>query len=323
MKNHFFILAALSLLAVACHESTEEPNPVVTGNVPTVRTDSLVENLGVSAIFAGYVQKNGGNALYDNGFIVDTTPDLTMQTSGVALGGVRNPKLGSYETTVAGLQTSTNYYYRAFSMNAKGVSYGDVKSFRTLDAALFKSPYNTDFSPARKEITRTGWALDTFSGYGDYDYVFWFDLENELGMSGSGWAIVAYYNDTLMTRPLKISSPLIRIAENDNLYFYFIPMLFGSREFAIDIYVTEDLDDLGAPLSTFTDADVSLRNYSFYQPLNGLEGKECYVVYVLRKGDITLYHFGISNRDSYPDAPSNYIRNYTPISLPFTFPFRR
>ncbi len=297
MRKYIFgMLASTLLLASGCYESPTEPNPDVEGNLPIVTTDSLVDNLGLMAVFSGTVVSDGGNkAMRDNGFVVSKGSIPSLQSPDALVGGMVAPKEGRYEVTVSGLETSTKYYYRAFAQNGKGVSYGEVGSFTTLQSALFRTPYATDFSPEKPVYTRGGWVLDKYKGTEDsgQDTLWYYDFEKEWGVANAGWSIAAKYHG----EPLKIISPLIGVATGDTLQFTFVPRLFGATTMKVKLYITNNVDSLGDPLTTFDQVGYPSNRtmYGHYEELSDYEGQEVYVVLVMEEGDWVLFHFAVAN----------------------------
>ncbi len=95
-----------------------------------------------SAIAEGILQHFGGLTLSTCGICFDTTPSPTIDNNYVSASPI---SIGSYYATLSNLISATTYYYRAYAINALGVSYGTVRSFRTsndVPAIITISPTN-------------------------------------------------------------------------------------------------------------------------------------------------------------------------------------
>ena len=262
-------------------DPAKTPTGVVTGDV--------VKNLGNSATFAVTVGGDNGSELKDVGVILSKNAvDFTLTTPDVLFSSGTTPQIGENEVTVRALSIGTDYYYRAYSMNANGISYGEIKSFTTL--AVFFTPYTTDFSD--KPGARDYWTLDEFTGYGDDDYVWWFN-PTDAGAPASWGQSIAAYSEGTPDEIFKIISPQISIAANDTLGFYFYVGLFGGPSpTKIKVYITEDLDNLGTPVKDWSFAATNSRTAI---PMDAYVNKMVYVVWVIEQGDVFFYHFSIAN----------------------------
>lgn len=103
---------------------------------PTVTTTDVSSVTKVSADFAGNATSNGGTSITEKGIVYsasDTTPEIgesgvTKDTNGTGT--------GVFSETIAGLQSGTTYYYRAYAINSEGTGYGVIKSFTTLGVSV-------------------------------------------------------------------------------------------------------------------------------------------------------------------------------------------
>lgn len=96
-------------------------------NKPTVITLAPTTILSTGAICAGEVLSS----------------EVPVTERGVEYGTSQNAltqhiqakpyEIGAYTCYLANLQSGTTYYYRAYAKNVKGTSYGDVRSFKTLN----------------------------------------------------------------------------------------------------------------------------------------------------------------------------------------------
>jgi hypothetical protein len=257
-------------------DPVQDPSKVPTGVV----TGDLIDNLGTSVIVASSVSGDGGSVLLDNGVIVDTVNNLTLATKSVIIAAADTALTGNFEVTVTGLKKSTAYYYRAYSYNADGITYGDIKSFTTLNVTF--SPYKSDFAPYTPAVD--DWIFDKYTGYDpDGVDVVWFSED-------IGTTCVASYWDG---EDITLTSPLIRIANPaDTLGFYFYAGGYGSPTTKVKVYITEDLSDYGTPVKDWTFPGGT--NSRTAIPLEAYFGKSIYVVIVIEAGDFILYRFSIA-----------------------------
>ena len=121
MKKLSLFLIALAMILVSCKPEIEKP---------TVVTKSVGEVTETSVKVVGQVTADGGAEISERGVCWNTTaaPEvIDYRMKDVESG------LGIYEVNVANLLPNTTYYVRAYATNEKGVSYGEEKTFTTLE----------------------------------------------------------------------------------------------------------------------------------------------------------------------------------------------
>lgn len=108
-------------------------------NAPTVRTlDSVWNITQTSANVKGVkITEDGGMPVTRYGVIYGTNSNLTWANkSGLSASGVSGtlslPFTSGYYN-LSGLSTNTQYYYRAYAINAIDTAFGEVKSFHTVE----------------------------------------------------------------------------------------------------------------------------------------------------------------------------------------------
>jgi hypothetical protein len=253
----------------------QDPSKTPTGVV----TGDLIENLGTSIIVGSSVSSDGGSPLLDNGVIVSSENDFTLASQNIIIKSADTAIAGKFEVTVTGLNKSTAYYYRAYSYNANGIAYGDIKSFTTLNVTF--SPYTSDFAPHTAAVT--DWIFDKYTGYNPdgVDLVWFTDI---LGTT----SVASYWEGEDIT----LTSPLIRIANSaDTLSFYFYTGGYSVSTTKAKVYITEDLSDYGTPVKDWTLPPGPARTAI---PLDAYFEKSIYVVIVIEAGDFILYRFSIA-----------------------------
>ncbi len=132
MKNYIYnpyklLLGAIALMLIvtSCKPYDDFPIPVAV----TVKTESVTDITGSSAI-------SGGNIVSDGGFQVST--------QGICWDTLQNPTIGEafaidtlalgfdkFSNDITGLKGGTTYYVRAFATNNGGISYGENEIFTT------------------------------------------------------------------------------------------------------------------------------------------------------------------------------------------------
>jgi len=95
---------------------------------PTVTTVSPSEVTSSSAVAGGNVTSDGGSAVTARGVVwsKDHNPTISLSTKTTNGTGI-----GSYVSSISGLEPGVTYYVRAYATNANGTSYGEELSFTT------------------------------------------------------------------------------------------------------------------------------------------------------------------------------------------------
>lgn len=95
---------------------------------PTVTTVSPSEVTSSSAVSGGNVTSDGGSAVTARGVVwsKDHNPTISLSTKTTNGTGI-----GSYVSSITGLEPGVTYYVRAYATNANGTSYGEELSFTT------------------------------------------------------------------------------------------------------------------------------------------------------------------------------------------------
>ncbi len=92
--------------------NTNEPNAITTSE----------------AFFSGNVTDDAGFPISEKGFVLNTNGNPTTEDNKIAVGA----GLGAFDTTFTNLNSGTEYYIRAYAINANGTNYGNQYSFSTL-----------------------------------------------------------------------------------------------------------------------------------------------------------------------------------------------
>jgi uncharacterized protein (TIGR02145 family) len=100
--------------------------PVV--NVPTVTTLTVSNITSESATMSGNVTDDGNATVTERGVCWSTSHNPTVAGDHTVSG----TGMGSFTTSVTGLNAGTTYYVRAYAVNSEGTAYGNEVTFTTL-----------------------------------------------------------------------------------------------------------------------------------------------------------------------------------------------
>ncbi len=106
---------------------------VATYAMPVVVTKDVTNKTTTSATLNGSVTSSDTeNKITAKGFCWGTEPGLTIEGTHTNDGS----DTGTYSSNLTNLTENTTYYVRAYATNEKGTSYGEEKSFRTVEVTL-------------------------------------------------------------------------------------------------------------------------------------------------------------------------------------------
>ncbi|MGZ3845419.1 MAG: LamG domain-containing protein [Flavisolibacter sp.] len=127
MKYNLYILAiaAMGFSVTSCKKTGADTGVTVNSVAPSVTTNNSSNMNGTSITVGGNVTTDGGSLVKETGIVYGTAPNVdTTKTR------VRNYTIGgSYSITLSGLSLLTPYYYKAYAINEKGITYGAEKTF--------------------------------------------------------------------------------------------------------------------------------------------------------------------------------------------------
>jgi hypothetical protein len=124
MTFKYFSLATVivaTFLTIGC--SPDE------GSIPSVSTNKISVTQ-TTASLTGEITSNGGNDVFQKGFVWDVNPSPTTELSTKAL--VDDNATGLYTVEANNLTASTTYFVRPFAVNSVGTAYGPELTFTTL-----------------------------------------------------------------------------------------------------------------------------------------------------------------------------------------------
>jgi len=100
-------------------------------SLPTVSTESATNLTANVATLNGQVTANGGGTVYARGIIWADHNNLEYISNNVNIIRITNHN-SVFSKTIDILHPNTTYYFRAYAVNEKGISYGNVVAFTTL-----------------------------------------------------------------------------------------------------------------------------------------------------------------------------------------------
>lgn len=112
---------------------------------PDIQTQAATLISMHSAVLGGFIADDYDEAVTESGVVYSTLPNPEIGGAGV-IDEQTDPlvALGLFSLNVDGLQSATKYYFKAYAINAYGLSYGEQLSFNTLEAGT-SIPYAQTF----------------------------------------------------------------------------------------------------------------------------------------------------------------------------------
>ncbi len=96
-------------------------------SIPVVTTTAISGIGSTTAISGGLVISDGGSSVTSRGVCWGTTTNPTTSNSKTVDGS----DVGSFTSSLTGLNPNTTYYVRAYAINSSGTAYGNQLSFKT------------------------------------------------------------------------------------------------------------------------------------------------------------------------------------------------
>ena len=153
-------MALFAMLMVSCVPEAEKA---------TVETREITDVTSSSARVICNVSDDGGAEVSSRGICWGSSANPTIETSSSMGAG---SGIGNYECEISGLESNTTYYVRAYATNSAGISYGEEKSFKTLnegdDGEISGHGYVDLGLPSGKKWATCNVGADKPEDYGDY-----------------------------------------------------------------------------------------------------------------------------------------------------------
>lgn len=125
MKN-IKTLAAVVLLCGAiysCKKTDADTGISVNAGAPSVTTNDATNINGSTATIGGNITSDGGTIVTESGICYSNAPGVDTSDTKIAKYAIA----GNFTVNITGLDLLNTYYYRAYAINAKGITYGDEK----------------------------------------------------------------------------------------------------------------------------------------------------------------------------------------------------
>ena len=119
---------------------------------PTVTTNNVTDITQTTAVSGGNVTSAGYGTISARGVCWSTSQNPTISGQHTSDGD----GMGTYTSTLVGLSENTTYYVRAYATNSEGTSYGEQKSFTTLQSVLLPIVTTDDVTDIAKTTAVSG-----------------------------------------------------------------------------------------------------------------------------------------------------------------------
>ncbi len=127
-KNTTYYVRAYAINSIGTVYGAQKTFTTMSG-VPTITTTTPSSVTAKSAVVGGSISNDGGLSVTSRGVCYGTAPNPTVQGTRTTDGS----GTGSFTHTVQGLMINTTYYVRAYAVNGSGTTYGNQKTFTTLN----------------------------------------------------------------------------------------------------------------------------------------------------------------------------------------------
>lgn len=128
MKNILLIIMILPLICFtifSCKKTDSGTGKHLTPAAPTVTTNDTSNTSGNNVSVGGDITNDGGSIVTEAGICYSTTSGVDTSKNRIPA----YPISGNYSIVLKGLQLLTPYYYKAYAINQKGITYGEEKTF--------------------------------------------------------------------------------------------------------------------------------------------------------------------------------------------------
>ena len=110
---------------MSCKKTGSDSGIAVNAVAPTVTTSNATNINGTSATVGGNVTNDGGSIVKEAGIVYNTAPGVDTSKNKTANYTIS----GNYSVALKNLSLLKTYYYKAYAINEKGLTYGEEKSF--------------------------------------------------------------------------------------------------------------------------------------------------------------------------------------------------
>lgn len=128
MKNILLTIMILPIVCftmVSCKKTDSGTGINVTPVAPVVTTNDTSNTNGNNVSIGGDITSDGGSIVTEAGICYSTTAGVDTSKNRIP----SYPISVKYSIVLKGLQLLTTYYYKAYAINEKGITYGQEKTF--------------------------------------------------------------------------------------------------------------------------------------------------------------------------------------------------
>jgi uncharacterized protein (TIGR02145 family) len=124
----YLLILAITMIQTSCKK-------LDVTRILKIQTGPVSEISYTTSVAEGFVFDVGNEAITQHGHVWAPFENPTLADAKTELGN--RPSKGSYVSFLEGLKPGTEYFVRAYAMNASGISYGNQRNFFTEDARIF------------------------------------------------------------------------------------------------------------------------------------------------------------------------------------------
>ena len=126
MKYSIYIaIILLGLGAMSCKKTGSDSGITINAAAPTITTTDATNINETNATVGGNITNDGGSIINEAGIVYSTAPGVDTSKNRIPNYTIS----GNYSVALKNLSLLTKYYYRAYAINEKGITYGEEKSF--------------------------------------------------------------------------------------------------------------------------------------------------------------------------------------------------
>ena len=127
MRYNIYILAiaVLGFGVIACKKTGADTGVAVNPAAPAVTTANATGINGTNATIGGVISSDGGSIIKEAGVVYSTSPAPDTSKNKTPNYTISGP----FSVNLTNLSLLTKYYYKAYAINEKGITYGEEKSF--------------------------------------------------------------------------------------------------------------------------------------------------------------------------------------------------
>lgn len=189
-----------------------------------IQTFAPTQITHTSAKISGLSQTSlqGDATVIERGFVYNTEPYPLLSNNKIIVAGTT----GNFDSTVAGLNPGTTYYYRAYGINANGVAYGEQFSFLTTSDPITNNIIvDSNFAACETGEMPTILGSEPQGGSGEYTYRWFESIDNVNWEITSNAGIKKDYTPSTLTVPTYYKRVVISADKSDTTDSKLVPIV--------------------------------------------------------------------------------------------------